>query len=158
MCMLRKRLPYNQKTKDKLAKLPKIYLIACWAHYGVLEFPFSGKYKKVKDADGPLIRYIPLVWDFDDHNGVYPEYVLRPITWTTTAAIRGWVRNEQQAKDTAEFCEKRRVQAAEEKLQELKLNYEERVKEFGGEEAYLMAIFGKKKESDNTTQGENYAE
>ena len=158
MCMLRKRLPDNQKTRDKLAKLPKIYLIACWAHYGVLEFPFSGKYKKVKDADGPLVRYIPLVWDFDDHNGVYPEYVLRPITWTTTAAIRGWVRNEQQARDTAEFCEKRRVQAAEEKLQELKLNYEERVKEFGGEEAYLMAIFGKKKESDNTTQGENYAE
>ena len=156
MCMLRKHLPDNQKTRDKLAKLPKIYLIACWAHYGVLDFPFSGKYKKVKDADGPLIRYIPLVWDFDDHNGVYPEYVLRPITWTTTAAIRGWVRNEQQAKDTAEFCEKRRVQAAEEKLQELKLNYEERIKEFGSEEAYLMAIFGKKKESDNATQGENH--
>ena len=156
MCMLRKRLPDNQKTRDKLAKLPKIYLIACWAHYGVIEFPFSGKYKKVKDADSPLIRYIPLVWDFDDHNGVYPEYVLRPITWTTTAAIRGWVRNEQQARDTAEFCEKRRVQAAEEKLQELKLNYEERVKEFGGEEDYLMAIFGKKKESDNATQGENH--
>lgn len=157
MCILRKRLPYNQKTKDKLAKLPKIYLIACWAHYGVLEFPFSGKYKKVKDADGPLVRYIPLVWDFDDHNGVYPEYVLRPITWTTTAAIRGWVSNEQQAKDTAEFCEKRRVQAAEEKLQELQLNYEERVKEFGGEEDYLKTIFGEKKESDNTTQGENHA-
>lgn len=157
MCMLRKRLPYNQKTRDKLAKLPKIYLVACWAHYGVLDFPFSGKYKKVKDADGPLIRYIPLVWDFDDHNGVYPEYVLRPITWTTTAAIRGWVRNEQQAKDTAEFCEKRRVQAAEEKLQELQLNYEERVKEFGSEEDYLMATFGEKKESDNATQGENHA-
>lgn len=157
MCMLRKHLPYNQKTKDKLAKLPKIYLVACWAHYGVLDFPFSGKYKKVKDADGPLVRYIPLVWDFDDHNGVYPEYVLRPITWTTTAAIKGWVRDEQQAKETAEFCEKRRVQAAEEKLQELKLNYEERVKEFGGEEDYLMAIFGEKKESDNAIQGENHA-
>ena len=153
MCMLRKRLPDNQKTRDKLAKLPKIYLIACWAHYGVVDFPFSGKYKKVKDADSSLIRYIPLVWDFDDHNGVYPEYVLRPIAWTTTAAIRGWVRNEQQAKDTAEFCEKRRVQAAEEKLQELKLNYEERVKEFGGEEDYLMAIFGEKKESDTDQAG-----
>ena len=153
MCMLRKRLPDNQKTRDKLANLPKIYLIACWAHYGVVDFPFSGKYKKVKDADSSLIRYIPLVWDFDDHNGVYPEYVLRPITWTTTAAIRGWVRNEQQAKDTAEFCEKRRVQAAEEKLQELKLNYEERVKEFGGEEDYLMAIFGEKKESDTDQAG-----
>ena len=114
MCMLRKRLPYNQKTRDKLAKLPKIYLIACWAHYGVLEFPFSGRYKKINK------KPIPLVWDFDDHNGTYPEYVLRPITWTTTAAIRGWVRDEQQAKDTAEFCEKRRVQAQQE-LQRKKL-------------------------------------
>lgn len=155
MYILRKRLPYNQKTKDKLAKLPKVYLIACWAHYGVLEFPFSGKYKKEKDEDSPLIRYIPLVWDFDDHNGTYPEYVLRPITWTTTAAIRGWVRNEQQAKDTAEFCEKRRVQVEEERLQELQRNYKERVEEFGGEEDYLMAIFGKKKESDTDQAGED---
>lgn len=155
MCVLRKRLPDNQRTKDKLAKLPKIYLIACWAHYGVLEFPFSGKYKKEKDKDSPLIRYIPLVWDFDDHNGTYPEYILRPITWTTTAAIRGWVRNEQQAKDTAEFCEKRRVQAEEERLQELQRNYKERVEEFGGEEDYLMAIFGEKKESDTDQAGED---
>lgn len=114
MCMLRKRLPDNQKTRDKLAKLPKIYLIACWAHYGVLEFPFSGRYKKINK------KPVPLVWDFDDHNGTYPEYVLRPITWTTTAAIRGWLRDEQQAKDTAEFCEKRRVQAQQE-LQRKKL-------------------------------------
>lgn len=108
MCMLRKRLPDNQKTRNKLAKLPKIYLIACWAHYGVLEFPFSGRYKKINK------KPVPLVWDFDDHNGTYPEYVLRPITWTTTAAIRGWLRDEQQAKDTAEFCEKRRLQAQQE--------------------------------------------
>lgn len=155
MCMLRKRLPCNQKTKDKLAKLPKIYLIACWAHYGVLEFPFSGKYKKVKDADGPLIRYIPLVWDYDDHNGTYPEYVLRPITWTTTAAIRGWVRDEQQAKDTAEFCEKRRLEREQEERQEFQKNYEERVKEFGSEENYWMAILGKKKESDTDQAGED---
>lgn len=153
MCMSRKRLPYNQKTKDKLAKLPKIYLVACWAHYGVLEFPFSGKYKKVKDADSPLVRYIPLVWDYDDHNGTYPEYVLRPITWTTTAAIRGWVRDEQQAKDTAEFCEKRRLKREQEERQELQKNYEERIKEFGSEENYLMAFFGKKKESDTDQAG-----
>ena len=114
MCVLRKHLPHNQKTKDKLAKLPKIYLIACWARYGVLEFPFSGRYKKINK------KPVPLVWDFDDHNGTYPEYVLRPITWTTTAAIRGWLRDEQQAKDTAEFCEKRRVQAQQE-LQRKKL-------------------------------------
>lgn len=155
MCISRKHLPDNQKTRDKLAKLPKIYLIACWARYGVLEFPFSGKYKKVKDADSPLIRYIPLVWDFDDHNGTYPEYVLRPITWTTTAAIRGWVRDEQQAKDTAEFCEKRRITRIEEERRELQKNYEEKVREFGSEENYLMAIFGKKKESDTDQAGED---
>ena len=114
MLILRKRLKNTKKNKDKLAKLPKIYLIACWARYGVLEFPFSGRYKKINK------KPVPLVWDCDDHNGTYPEYVLRPITWTTTAAIRGWVRDEQQAKDTAEFCEKRRVQAQQE-LQRKKL-------------------------------------
>lgn len=108
MLILRKRLKNTKKNKDKLAKLPKIYLVACWARYGVLEFPFSGRYKKINK------KPVPLVWDFDDHNGTYPEYVLRPITWTTTAAIKGWVRDEQQAKDTAEFCEKRRVQAQRE--------------------------------------------
>ena len=114
MLILRKRLKNTKKNKDKLAKLPKIYLIACWARYGVLEFPFSGRYKKINK------KPVPLVWDFDDHNGTYPEYVLRPITWTTTAAIRGWLRDEQQAKDTAEFCEKRRLQAQQE-LQRKKL-------------------------------------
>ena len=114
MLILRKRLKNTKKNKDKLAKLPKIYLVACWARYGVLEFPFSGRYKKINK------KPIPLVWDFDDHNGTYPEYVLRPITWTTTAAIRGWLRDEQQAKDTAEFCEKRRLQAQHE-LQRKKL-------------------------------------
>ena len=108
MLILRKRLKNTKKNKDKLAKLPKIYLVACWARYGVLEFPFSGRYKKINK------KPVPLVWDFDDHNGTYPEYVLRPITWTTTAAIRGWLRDEQQAKDTAEFCEKRRLQAQQE--------------------------------------------
>jgi len=120
MLRFRKRLKATKKNQNRLSKLPKIYLIACWARFGVLEFPFSGKYKKEKDKDSPLIRYIPLVWDFDDHNGTYPEYVLRPITWTTTAAIKGWVRDEQQAKDTAEFCEKRRLQAQQE-LQRKKL-------------------------------------
>ena len=114
MLILRKRLKNTKKNKDKLAKLPKIYLVACWARYGVLEFPFSGRYKKINK------KPIPLVWDFDDHNGTYPEYVLSPITWTTTAVIRGWLRDEQQAKDTAEFCEKRRLQAQQE-LQRKKL-------------------------------------
>ena len=92
-----------------------------------------------------MIRYIPLVWDFDDHNGVYPEYVLRPITWTTTAAIRGWVSNEQQAKDTAEFCEKRRVQAQKEYMTKMDAEWR-----------HITKV--EREESDNAIQGENYAE
>ena len=132
MLILRKRLKNTKKNKDKLAKLPKIYLVACWARYGVLEFPFSGRYKKIDK------KPIPLVWDFDDHNGTYPEYVLRPITWTTTAAIRGWVRNEQQAKDTAEFCEKRRVQAQREYVKKM--------------DAEWRHIMGAEKEKSDTDQ------
>lgn len=142
MCMLRKRLPYNQKTKDKLAKLPKIYLVACWARYGVLDFPFSGKYKKVKDADSPLIRYIPLVWDFDDHNGTYPEYVLRPINWTTTGFIRGWFYTKQQAKDVADIYERCRLQKAREYAAQTDAEFR-----------YRMSL--ERKELNNTTQGEN---
>lgn len=114
MLRFRKRLKATKKNQNRLSKLPKIYLVACWARFGVLEFPFSGRYKKINK------KPVPLVWDYDDHNGTYPEYVLRPITWTTTAAIKGWLRDEQQAKDTAEFCEKRRLQAQQE-LQKKKL-------------------------------------
>ena len=114
MCIVRKHLPYNQKTKDKLAKLPKIYLVACWASYGTLEFPFPIKYKKVKDKDTKVVRYIPLVYDFDDHNGVYPEYVLRPITSTTTGLIKGWFYTKQQAKDVADVYERCRRQKVRE--------------------------------------------
>ena len=138
MLILRKRLKNTKKNKDKLAKLPKIYLIACWARYGILEFPFSGRYKKINK------KPIPLVWDFDDHNGTYPEYVLRPITWTTTAVIRGWLRDEQQAKDTAEFCEKRRVQAQKEYMTKMDAEWR-----------HMMRV--EREESDNATQGENHA-
>lgn len=144
MCILQKTLPYTNKTRQRLSRYPTIYIICYFARVGCLSFPFTGKY----DNKGR-----PLVYQFDDHDGLYPEYVLRPITWTTTAAIRGWVRDEQQAKDTAEFCEKRRLKREQEERQELQKNYEERIKEFGSEENYLMAFFGKKKESDTDQAG-----
>lgn len=143
MCILRKHLPYNQKTKDKLAKLPKIYLVACWASYGTLEFPFPIKYKKVKDKDTKVVRYIPLVYDFDDHNGVYPEYVLRLITSTTTGFIRGWFYTKQQAKDVADIYESYRRQKVRE--------YASRT---DAEFRHMSQV--EKEKSHNTTQGENY--
>lgn len=143
MCILRKHLPYNQKTKDKLAKLPKIYLVACWARYGVLDFPFSGKYKKVKDADSPLIRYIPLVWDYDDHNGVYPEYILRPITWTTTGLIQGWFYTKQQAKDVADIYERCRRQKVREYASQIDAEFR-----------YVSQVEREKSDTDQEGSGE----
>ena len=48
---MKKVLKNTLKTKKYLDKLPKIYLIACWASYGILEFPFTGKYVKENGID-----------------------------------------------------------------------------------------------------------
>ena len=143
MLILRKRLKNTKKNKDKLAKLPKIYLVACWASYGTLEFPFPIKYKKVKDKDTKVVRYIPLVYDFDDHNGVYPEYVLRPITSTTTGFIRGWFYTKQQAKDVADIYESYRRQKAREYATQIDAEFR-----------HMSQV--ERKALNNTIQGENY--
>lgn len=77
--MKMKRLKYNNKNYKKVNNCPKVYLIGCWARYGVREYPFAGKF-----VDNEFWYKEPLVWDFDDHNGTYDEWVLRPISHTTT--------------------------------------------------------------------------
>ena len=56
---MKKILESTPETREYLESLPKVYMIACWAGYGVREFPFAGKCT----TDG-----IPLVWDYDDQN------------------------------------------------------------------------------------------
>ena len=88
---MKKILKNTLKTQKYLDKLPKIYLIACWARYGILEFPFTGKYIKENGID------IPLVYDYDDHNGVCDNYYLRKITNTTTGFIVCWLQDKYRA-------------------------------------------------------------
>lgn len=92
-------LPNNSKTQNKLINLKEIHLVGCWARYGVMSYPFSGKYKKVKYDN--VVRYVPLVWQYDDKNGTADNFYLRPIEFTTTGQILFWTFNKQIADNTA---------------------------------------------------------
>lgn len=90
--MMKKILENTAETREYLESLPKIYMIACWAGYGVRAFPFAGKYT----ADG-----IPFVWDYDDCNGTCDCYCLRKLTDTTTGWIYAWTTSKSRAEEIA---------------------------------------------------------
>ena len=97
MCKLKEHLKYNSKNNKYIQSLRKVYLVGYWARYGVLEFPYSGK--MVEDSEFGLI---PLVYDFDDHNGTYNEYVLRKLNDVTTGQVITYAFNKHIANSIAE--------------------------------------------------------
>ena len=98
---MRKVLKNNKQTKIYLDSLPKIYLIGYWARYGVMEFPFTGKYEQNEYGIS-----IPLVYDYDDHNGTCDNWYLRKITDTTTGIILLWTQSKSVASKIAELYNK----------------------------------------------------
>ena len=80
------------KTKEYLDSLPRVYIAACWAGWGIRSFPFSGKYKDKE-------KTIPLVWDYCDFNGAVDEWHLTSIYNTTTGLIAGWSFNKSMLQD-----------------------------------------------------------
>ena len=99
MKKLCKVLPNTQETKVYLESLPKIYLVACWAKYGVMEFPFAGRYKYDKFRS---YKEVPLVYNYDDRNGTEDAYFLIPITFTTSGIIASWTFDRDEAYRIAE--------------------------------------------------------
>ena len=89
---MKKILENSKETKEYLNSLPKAYIVACWAGWGVRGFPFSGKY-----ADKE--KTIPLVWDYFDFNGTADEWHRISIYDTTTGFIAGWSFNEAMLRD-----------------------------------------------------------
>ena len=89
---MKKILENSKETKEYLNSLPKAYIAACWAGWGILDFPFSGKYEDKE-------KTIPLVWDHFDFNGAADEWHLISIYDTTTGFIAGWSFNEAMLKD-----------------------------------------------------------
>lgn len=87
---MKRILDNSKETRDYLNSLRKVYLVACWAGYGVMEFPFSGKYKDKEHLQ-------PLVWQYDDLNGTSDNWYLRPIEDTTTGSIYLWTFSKEDA-------------------------------------------------------------
>ena len=85
---IKKVLPNDIKTAKYLNNLPRLYVVAYWAKWGVIDCAFSGKFEK--DDFGNLI---PLVYVYDDHNGTEDNYYLRKITHTTTGWIITWTHH-----------------------------------------------------------------
>ena len=96
---MKKVLKNTAKTKRYLASLPKIYVVACWAKYGVREYPFTEKYLSENGFS------IPLVYDYDDFNGACDNYWLRRIDLTSGAVIM-WTQNKAVADKVAELFNK----------------------------------------------------
>lgn len=99
---MKKILPNTPKTKRYLDSLPKIYIVGCWAGFGVREYYFSGKFAKDKTT--------PLVWDYEDCNGVCDEWRLRNLYYTTTGRIYAW----SDVKESAEYIARQMNIAREE--------------------------------------------
>lgn len=92
MSKLKAHLEYNDKNNKYIQSLRKVYLVGYWASYGVLEFPYSGKM-----VEDDLFGMAPLVYDFDDHNGTYGEYVLRKINEVTSGGTITYCFNKEIA-------------------------------------------------------------
>lgn len=91
----------SKKTQKKLSRCKSVYLVVCYAHWTVREFKWTGKYKKYFGNPWPI------VWDYDDHNGTYEEYVKRPIYHTTTGQICTYCFSKSMAEVIAEAMELR---------------------------------------------------
>ena len=94
---LKEHLEYNDKNNKYIQSLRKVYLVGYWARYGVLEFPYAEK--MIEDK---LFGMTPLVYDFDDHNGTYDEYILRKINDVTTGQIIIYCFNKELAEMLAD--------------------------------------------------------
>ena len=92
MKKLRRVLPNSDRTRKFLESLPAIYIVGCWARYGVWSRPFAGAHH----TDGS-----PLVYDYDDHNGTTDNYYLRPVQHITTGSIYAWTTSKTCAERIA---------------------------------------------------------
>ena len=92
-------MPNNATTKQFLSGLPRLWVVVCWAKWTVIDTYDSGKV----DEKGQ-----PLIWMYDDFNGCCDSWWLRPIRCLTTGAIKGWYKNENEAREVAAEMEQKR--------------------------------------------------
>jgi len=104
MADLEKYLDCTPENAAYVESLPKIYLIGCWMRFGVREYPNTLQV----DEKG-----FPLVYDLDDHNGYYEEYVLRPIHEVTTGQVYAWSTDKETAQSLADMLNEGRGKSSD---------------------------------------------
>ena len=97
---MKKILKNTAKTMAYLEGLPKIYMVGYWAKYGVREYPFTEKYFSENGFS------VPLVYDYDDHNGTCDNWYLRRLDLVTSGAVIMWTQNKAVADKVARLFNK----------------------------------------------------
>ena len=92
----------TKKAIEKVENAPKVYLIVCWARWGVQEYSWTGKWS-IDERGIPQ----PIVYYYNDHNGSYEEYQLIPIFSTTTGICMDWSFYKNAAQALAEKMNER---------------------------------------------------
>lgn len=82
----------TRKANRILAKCPMIYLVGCWASFGIREYKFAGRF----DDNG-----VPYVWEYTDGNGEFERWISVPLTFTTTGHVYAWTTCERYAEELA---------------------------------------------------------
>lgn len=88
-------LPDEIEVRNSLRNLPRISAVVCYAGFATE----TVAYARTEVIDG---EPTPLVWEWDDHNGVYDDWTLIPITSLTSGGVYCWTSNEKAAKRIAE--------------------------------------------------------
>lgn len=97
--MCRKTLPGDKAwVKSWLEKKKKIYLVACWARWGVLECIYAGG--KVYSARAK--QKVPYIWEYYDANGTMDIWIKVPITFATSGKIKAWTFDKAAAEKMAQ--------------------------------------------------------
>lgn len=90
----------TKRLLKKIEKCPKVWLIGQWAHWGIREYRWTGKWTKGEKPQ-------PIVWYFTDHNGEYEQWLKVPIGDTTTGWGIAYSFHKGVAEEIAEAMEER---------------------------------------------------
>lgn len=87
----------TKRLLKKIEQSPKVYLVACWAKWGIQEYRWTGEW--FTSTSG---LPIPIVYYYNDYNGTYEEYQKIPIIFTTTGICADWSFYKQMAQNLAD--------------------------------------------------------
>lgn len=109
---MNKTLPNTQETKDYLSTLPKLFAVGLFdKHYGVWEVPFAGEYiVDENDENFPNLE-IPLVYDFDNSDEDFKEFIVKPINKLNMEDLIIWSQNQTIAIQISKFYEDKHQKA-----------------------------------------------